>query len=138
MQCRLAKRTLIAAFANLSALVAKLEATPLAELLCAGTHGEITREDVLLAGAIVERVVGNRSGRIVTNDQAAIAADAWGGLDLDASDSGKLAAVLRETRGGRRLVEIGLERDIEMAARIDRVTMVPELDRQTRRICANR
>lgn len=134
MQCRLAERTLIGAFANLSALAEELEEVPKIELLCAGTRGEITREDVLLAGAIVERVAGHGAGRSVLNDQAAIAADAWVGLDVDASDAGKLAAILRETRGGRRLVEIGLERDIEMAARIDQVAIVPELDPQTRRI----
>ena len=134
MQCRLAERTLIGAFANLSALAKELEEVPKIELLCSGTRGEITREDVLLAGAIVERVTGHGAGRCVLDDQGAIAADAWRGLDLDASDAGKLAAILRETRGGRRLVEIGLERDIAMAARIDRVTIVPELDPQTRRI----
>ena len=134
MQCRLAERTLIGAFANLSALVAELAEAPVTELLCAGTRGEITREDVLLAGAIIERVAGHRAGNCLLNDQAAIAADAWIGLDLESSDSGILAAILRETRGGRRLVEIGLERDIEMAARIDQVTIVPELDPRTRRI----
>lgn len=134
MQCRLSKRTLIGAFANLSALATDLEEASETELLCAGTRGEIAREDVLLAGAIVQRITGKRPGHFTMNDQAAIAADAWGGLDLHASDSGKLASILRETRGGRRLLEIGLERDIEMAARIDQVSVVPELDPQSRRI----
>lgn len=134
MQCRLAQRTLIAAFANLSALAVDLEGASEAELLCAGTRGEITREDVLLAGAIVQRVIGQRPGQIAMNDQAAIAADAWSSLDIQSHDPGKLATVLRETRGGRRLLEIGLDRDIEIAARIDQVAVVPELDPQSRRI----
>lgn len=134
MQCRLAERTLIGAFANLSALATALEEASETELLCAGTRGEITREDVLLAGAIVERLAGHCPGRFVLNDQAAIAADAWSGLNLETSDSGNLAAILCETRGGRRLLEIGLGRDVEIAARIDRLTVVPELDPQTRRI----
>ncbi len=134
MQCRMAERSLIAAFANLSALVKELEKATRVEVLCAGTRGEITREDVLLAGAIVDRTWENCLGDLTLNDQAAIAADAWCGLDLEASDSRGLAAILRETRGGRRLVEIGLEGDIDVAARIDRLTVVPELDRKTRRI----
>jgi phosphosulfolactate phosphohydrolase-like enzyme len=134
MRCRLAERTLIGAFANLSALATELEEAPETELLCAGTRGEIAREDVLLAGAITQRITGKHRGHHTMNDQAAIAADAWAAMDLQASDSGQLASVLRETRGGRRLVEIGLERDIEIAARIDRVTVVPELDPQARRI----
>jgi phosphosulfolactate phosphohydrolase-like enzyme len=43
----------------------------------------------------------------------------------------RLAAVLRESRGGRRLVSIGMHRDIDTAARVDVVTVVPELDPQT-------
>ena len=56
-------------------------------MLCAGTGGKITREDVLLAGAIVARLTApagdrNRSVRapnrpVAVNDQAAIARDAW-------------------------------------------------------------
>ncbi len=134
MQCRQAQRTVIGAFANLSALATELEEASEMELLCAGTRGEITREDVLLAGAIVHRVAGKRPGHHTMNDQAAIAVDAWRGLDLHTPSSAGLTRALRETRGGRRLLEIGLERDIEIAARIDQTTIIPALDPRSQRI----
>lgn len=134
MQCRLAKRTLIGAFANLSALINQLEETPGIEILCAGSRGEVTREDVLLAGAIVDRLSGNTCVVCELNDQANLAADAWRGLGISASKTKELAAVLRESRGGRRLVEIGMHQDIETAACVDASSVLPELDPQALRI----
>jgi 2-phosphosulfolactate phosphatase len=51
-QCHQARRVLIGAFVNLRAVVAALTESESVHLLCAGTNGAITREDVLLAGAI--------------------------------------------------------------------------------------
>jgi len=134
MQCRQAEQTLVGAFANLSALAAQLDTTLEIELLCAGSHGEVTREDVLLAGAIADRLCSNTHNQHALNDQAAIAADAWLGLRMEALESKKLGAILRESCGGRRLADIGMHQDIEIAARVDELTVVPALDPQTLRI----
>jgi 2-phosphosulfolactate phosphatase len=70
-------RVLLGAFTNLSTTVDALASAQEIALLCAGTDGQITREDVLLAGALVEKL---GLGRFATlNDQARIAGDAWRG-----------------------------------------------------------
>jgi 2-phosphosulfolactate phosphatase len=39
-----------------------------------------------------------------------------------------LGMTLRDSRGGRNLIEIGHENDIDLAAQLDRFDIVPELD----------
>ena len=51
---RLARRVLVGAIVNLSALVESLQEEQSVHLLCAGTGGHVTREDQLAAGAIVD------------------------------------------------------------------------------------
>lgn len=121
MQCRQAKRVLIASFVNLSAACDAIRADEEIDLLCAGTRGEITGEDVLFAGAVAEKLAVDEFEQ---NDQAKIAIAAW---KVAASDT-SLADVLRQTRGGRNLTKIGMQHDIETAATIDQFQVVPELD----------
>ena len=49
--CRSANRVLIGAFTNFSAVCRELEREEHVDILCAGTDGQITREDVLFAGS---------------------------------------------------------------------------------------
>jgi 2-phosphosulfolactate phosphatase len=142
LACRGARRVLIGSFVNLSAVCAQLNPNQPTHLICAGTESRITREDVLCAGAIVDRLT---TWELVIardlNDEARIARDAWRetmrGLEID--DPGAietLARTLRDTRGGRNLVALGLERDIDAAAQIDRFPIVPELDTKSWHISA--
>ena len=123
LRCKLARRVLVASFVNFSAVCRELAEEEQIELVCAGTDGHVTREDTLLAGAIVEDC-----GAANRNDQAEIAADAWRTAVGTLSGRDPLAAALRESRGGRNLIEIGHEGDIDLAAQIDRFDIVPELD----------
>jgi len=123
LRCKQAARILIAGFVNFSAVCRELAEAPEIEIVCAGTDGHVTREDTLLAGAIVEE-----AGQALRNDQAEIAADAWRTAVGTLSGRDPLAAALRESRGGRNLIEIGHENDIDLAAQIDKFDIVPELD----------
>jgi 2-phosphosulfolactate phosphatase len=128
IRCKLARRVLIGAFVNLSAICRELAAEPAVALVCAGTDGQVTREDVLFAGAVVEALcheVDSASWNL--NDQAQLAADAWRACVRDLTTC-PLGETLRDTRGGRNLIGIGHERDIEIAAQIDKFDFVPELD----------
>src|SRR5262249_61487694 len=60
-----AERALVAGFVNFSAVCEQLRADlrPV-HILCAGTEGEVTLEDTLLAGALVDFVAGALSTRI--------------------------------------------------------------------------
>jgi 2-phosphosulfolactate phosphatase len=124
--CRGAKRVLLGAFANFSAVCREVANAERFDLLCAGTDGQITREDVLFAGAVVDDL--HRTATIATNDQADIACDAWRAAAADFAGPKPLAEYLRASRGGRNLIEIGHERDIDIAAQIDKFDLVAELD----------
>ncbi|MGI8978034.1 MAG: 2-phosphosulfolactate phosphatase [Pirellulaceae bacterium] len=128
LRCAQARRILIAGFVNFSAVCRQLAEEEQIEIVCAGTDGHVTREDTLLAGAIVEDCRRSRNDEWDCNDQAEIAADAWRTAVGTLSGRDPLAAALRESRGGRNLIEIGHEDDIDLAAQIDRFDIVPELD----------
>jgi 2-phosphosulfolactate phosphatase len=128
-RCRSADETLLGAFVNRAALCERLARHDSVSLICSGTGGEITREDVLLAGAIVERL--EAAGPWQLNDQARLAADGWRSVE---SSGVALAHALADTQGGRNLVELGLGKDIEAAAALDRFTLAPRLDAQRWRI----
>src|SRR5262245_18694621 len=53
-RCKLAGRVLLGAFVNFSAICRELSGTDEIAIVCAGTDGHVTREDTLLAGAIVD------------------------------------------------------------------------------------
>jgi 2-phosphosulfolactate phosphatase len=126
--CRGAERVFIGAFSCFSAICRELLQQDHVDILCAGTDGQITREDVLFAGAVVDDLVRSSPTPLELNDQADIAADAWRNARRDFSALKPLADCLRASRGGRNLLEIGHERDIEIAAQIDKFDFVAELD----------
>jgi len=81
-------------------------------LLCAGTGGEIALEDVIGAGAIVDRLKGEPS------DTAQIAARVY------RQSANHLEEALASSRGGRNVIAAGLGDDVKFAARIDSVHSV--------------
>jgi 2-phosphosulfolactate phosphatase len=131
LRCKAARRVLLAAFVNFSAVCREIITSEQTALVCAGTAGEVTREDALLAGAIVDDLVRSKKCRL--NDQAEIAADAWRTAVRLLVDR-PLGLTLRDSRGGRNLIQIGQENDIDLAAQIDKFDIVPELDLSTWRI----
>lgn len=135
-RCRAAARVLIGAFVNLSAvceLIERSASKPLRpiHMLCAGTRGRITREDVLFAGAAIDRLISDGAvDEMAQNDQARIARAAWREATGGESpiSAARLAAELRDSQGGRNLKALHLERDIDDAAQIDSLNVVPELN----------
>lgn len=130
---RLARRVVVGAIVNLSAVVASLKETPRVDILCAGTNGRETREDILAAGAMIDRLCELSAARWQTNDAAEGARRVWQQLLSAADASGRtvidqLTTELRDTLGGRNLIDVGLERDLADCAQIDRLNIVPQLD----------
>jgi 2-phosphosulfolactate phosphatase len=122
-----AERILIAGFVNFSAVCEQLrqDMRPV-HILCSGTEGEVSLEDTLLAGALVEFLCSVQEVRL--NDSARLAWDCFehhGCVLLGALEIGK---------GGARLRELGYDEDIRAAAKIDLLTLVPELLRDPLRI----
>jgi len=116
-----------ASFLNLAATVGRLSTAERPHLVCAGTEGKITTEDVLAAGALVERLI--RLGPVeLVDDEPRIALDvylaAFGGSRT--SDSSRLAERLRDTRGGRNLIREGYAADLDFCAKVNSIDVVPE------------
>jgi 2-phosphosulfolactate phosphatase len=125
MRCIGASRVLLGGFVNLAALQTHLARLPRVELLCAGTDGQTSWEDTLLAGALLDRLEVKPAE---LNDAAILAWECWQQVGGRSLRGAQLAEVLSRGRGGRNLLEIQRADDIEWAARLDQLDVVPELD----------
>lgn len=140
MLCRQAKRVLVGAFVNASSVARALVQEEQVHLLCAGTEGEITREDVLFAGRVADCLLRELPGsKPEQNDPCRIARECYqnvlsaDGIDLSAGADSRFEEIaaltqeLRHSQGGRNLIDVGLEHDIGVAAQVDQFAIVPEL-----------
>ena len=140
-RCAKASRVLIGAFVNAQALCRKLAGEEIVHLLCAGTRGQMTGDDILLAGLIVQRLQQRGDIQYALNAQAITARETWQAafalphaLGAEPLETERLAAQLETTTGGQGLIKIGLQRDILVAAQLDMFQSVPELDVESFRI----
>jgi 2-phosphosulfolactate phosphatase len=127
-----ARRVFIGALSNLSAVVERLaDETGPAHLVCAGTEGRITLEDVLCAGALAHWLDLAEETADAADDvtQLAISLYESCGRDYDRGHQERVLATLRHSRGGRNLTDCGLEADIVCCAEQDKFDIVPELSR---------
>jgi 2-phosphosulfolactate phosphatase len=122
LACRGAELVLCGAFVNLSAVYKAIQSNSNVHLICAGTDGRISREDVLLAGAMADRLAVSQAYHL--NDEAIIAISAW--RELSHFDNIALGKELENSRGGRNLVELGMENDILLASQLNTTVVVPQ------------
>lgn len=114
-----ASRVLVGAFLNLSAVAEAVGGEENLVLLCAGKDQHFALEDALCAGALLMMLTRERED-LTLNDAARVA------LDL-ARKYPITADTLRSTSAGEALTELGLERDLELCASVDRHAVVPEM-----------
>ncbi len=126
-RCVAAERIVLASLVNRAAVSRWLADRPSSlDVVCSGTDGDITREDILAAGAIVEALTATTDGPQWTwNDEALVALDAWRGVWRGERRHEALRAALRASRGGVNLIELGYDADIDAAARVDSLGVVP-------------
>lgn len=139
--CRQAARVLIGAFVNARAVCQRLAEQEQVHLVCAGTRGEIGRDDVLLAGLLVERLVRRGGVNYTLNAQAITARENWLAsfavpiaLGAEPMNPQLLARQLQNSPAGQNLTALGLGQDILEAAQLDLYDCVPEMDPRTMRI----
>jgi 2-phosphosulfolactate phosphatase len=122
-----AERVLVAAFVNYSAVCEQLrqETRPI-HLLCAGTAGQVTLEDTVLAGAMVDYLC--EVSEIEVNDGGRLA---W---DCFENHGALLLGALEVSHGGANLRRLGYDDDIRTAAAVDKFALVPELRRDPLRV----
>jgi 2-phosphosulfolactate phosphatase len=134
-----AQRVVVGAIVNLSAVVASVRDSPRVDLLCAGTGGRETREDILAAGAIVNGLCLTEAKKWQVDEGAKFAMHEWQALLSAAhaaarTPSDELALELRDTPGGGNLLAIELAADLVTCAQIDTLDVVPEFDPETGRL----
>ena len=138
---RKARRVLVGAFVNATAIFRELVEEKHIHLLCAGTNGQIGRDDVLLAGMLVERLQREGGLPYEQNAQAITARETWlscfalpQALGAERLEPHRLARELSKSLGGEKLTALGLQRDILDAAQIDRFQSVPVFHPETSRV----
>jgi 2-phosphosulfolactate phosphatase len=122
-----AARVLVAAFVNYSAVCEQLrqDARPV-HIVCAGVEGQVSLEDSLLAGALVDYLC--QVAEVQLNDGARLAWDCF-------ENHGKvLLGALEVSTGGAILRALGYDDDVRAAALVDRFALVPELRRDPLRV----
>lgn len=137
---RLAKQTLIGATINRQAIVDAVADAEQVDILCAGTNGKVSREDILAAGAIAHPLTTHHpTTPFTTNQWADAACREWQELLTTAralrhTPSEQFSLELRGTLGGKNLLAIGYDDDLPFCAQLDKLNIVPELDRVTDQI----
>ncbi|MDZ4780040.1 MAG: 2-phosphosulfolactate phosphatase, partial [Planctomycetia bacterium] len=128
-QCRLAAEVWLGSLTNLGSVVARISAKPTIHVVCAGTDGHITLEDVVTAGYFVLAL--NRLGDWTEGDSAILARVAAESCE---NDSARLRSNFTQSRGGHNLVELGYDADIDYAMRLDINSVAPRLELKEWRI----
>ena len=119
-----ADRILVGCFANFNTLVDLVirDGRPV-RLICAGTGGEISAEDVICAGAFAAALWKHHGRPEIEHDQTLLALAMWEAAGKTAQT---LLRALRNSRGGRNLRRLGYDADIVTASRWDTHPLVPE------------
>jgi len=140
-----AETILIGAFVNRKALIDRLASDQRTiHLVCAGTDGSVTGEDVLFAGSVVDALTQrdaagtSKPERWNPNDCAKISQAFWRqAVGVNFADDRReelftrIETAMRETRGGLNLRELGYDDDIRLCSEVDLVRRVPELNRKS-------
>jgi 2-phosphosulfolactate phosphatase len=121
-----AERVVVGSFPNFAATAQLLHSDERrVHVVCAGTDGFVSYEDSLLAGAFARHL--KDMGGTLMNDEAEIVSGLWSKIDeaiwLRNGDripeANPLARYIVRGRGGRRVTELGLARDIDAAAQLN-------------------
>lgn len=135
--CRDAAAVFIGAIVNRAAVGRAVRAAAIGiakpvHLVCAGTDGAVTEEDLLGAGGIIDAAAadGDDLDPAATRARELFrhVAGNLSGHSLEAAIARSFAA----SAGGRNLVAIGMEADLPAAAAIDSLDVVPVLDARGR------
>ena len=119
-RCEGAKEVVIAALANLQAVVDYIDPDREWVLLCSGSKGRFALEDALCAGGIVS---GMRERGIEPKiDDAGLCAEF-----LFRASGTDLPRILAGTEAGVRLRSLGFEKDLIECSRVDDLSIVPIL-----------
>lgn len=127
LRSELADEILIGAFVNFAAVLWRIrQQQKTIHIVCAGTDGVITGEDVLFAGALVAAL---ETGDVdyEMNDAAVIAANHWR-QECGELTAARIEPALRRAQGGRNLIRLSYEKDIATASLVDSIPVIGFVD----------
>lgn len=135
--CKPASHILIGAFVNLQALTdILLRLKKPVHLVCAGTNRQLTAEDILFAGAVIQRLTANVISPFKVIDvQGLLAVDFFN--ERSKTDE-QFRETMFESLGAENLIKLGLTRDIERAMQFDLFETVPAWDSESSKLIAAR
>ena len=126
--CRAAREILVGAIVNRTAVAAAIRRLASADervhLVCAGTDGEPSAEDVLAAGAILDAAAADGPADVL-DAAAREAVGFFRRVAASADVPAALDAAFRRSAGGSNLLALGMEADLPAAAAIDTLAVVP-------------
>lgn len=129
LACRNAQEVIVGAFVNRAAVVRRITADyDSLVLMCAGTDGRFTPEDILFAGAVAHDLVASDSGWEPAGVQAQMTLDYFRARSRDRET---FQAAFLAGRGAQNLFELGYHRDLELAQQDDLFTTVPRFEPTT-------
>ena len=141
MHAQMANEVFVAAFVNAAAVVAKLLDRQKIHIICGGTDGRISDDDVLVAGLLVDRIQRQTATAYQENTQALTAREFWlnafplpQAIGAETLPAERLAERMRTTLGAQNLINLGLDADILAASQLDRFFAVSQLDTKSFRI----
>jgi 2-phosphosulfolactate phosphatase len=121
-----ARCVIMGALHNLSAVGRVVSKVPQLWLVCAGTKGAVSIEDVAAAGALIRCIqTGSHGEQLMLTDAAHLA------LSTFQANKHTLAELLRNGAHGRYLAKLGFEDDIRDCAQADTTNVVPVMDNKT-------
>ncbi|MAI32311.1 MAG: hypothetical protein CBE00_05350 [Planctomycetaceae bacterium TMED240] len=138
-----AKRLIAASFLNLPRVVEVLHGAGTVHLVCSGTDGRVTAEDVLLAGAIIDACTVEYQV-VLEDDESRMAQSFWSSclpvserspwISLKNGNEKQLSQLLAKsfghTLGGANLRRLGFEQDLQRCAQIGTQSAIGERSQQ--------
>jgi 2-phosphosulfolactate phosphatase len=119
---RHASQTIVAGFVNVTPVCNYIAASNVdVAFLCAGKHRRIGLEDVICGGMIIEKLSRNMKNSLQLTESAVAA------KLLYQHYAGNMIEMLYERPHGRRLIEIGQEKDLLECGAVDSIDLIPIL-----------
>lgn len=124
-----AARVVVGSFLNLGAVARAVADASSLVIICAGQEDTFSLDDVVCAGALLDRVIPAEGEGVTVNDAALAAISLAQRFESD-------PAFLLQTMAGRSLAENGFASDVAFCAQIDRHGLVPEMQDRIIRVAA--
>ncbi len=98
-------------------------------IVCAGTYGQPSIDDILAAGAIISNIINLTANEPIINDAAKIAL-----IIYDRFKGKNMLAAIKYAKHGQTLIGVGREEDLVFCAAENTSQTVPYLDKSTNRL----